>query len=90
MRANGNDLEDDDGTVLGTFLSHWGACAAMLGDERYAVTCWDDRLQTVVPVGKLHPSKAAAQAYAESLHDYHDLRLVPERDIPVDARGYFK
>ncbi len=90
MRAYDNQLQTDDGETVATFVSHWGACAAMLGEERYCVTYWDDRDQTVVPIGKLHPSKAAAQVYAESLHGYYDLRLVPERDIPEDARGYFK
>jgi hypothetical protein len=28
--ADGNNLCDDDGTVLGTFKSHWQACAAMI------------------------------------------------------------
>ena len=90
MRAVDNHLEDDDGNVLGEFVSHWGACAAMLGEERHAVTYWDDLRQTVVPVGKLHRTKAEAEAYAATRTDLHDVRLVPEHDIPEDARRYFK
>lgn len=30
MTANGNILIGDDGQPLGTFSSHWAACAAML------------------------------------------------------------
>lgn len=30
MRANGYKLEDDAGNCLGTFSSHWAACAAMI------------------------------------------------------------
>ena len=90
FRVVGDDLCDREGAVLGTFLSHWGACAAMLGEERYAVTFWDDRLQTVVPVGKLHRNKRSAQVYADTLENANDVRLVPERNIPADARGYFK
>lgn len=28
--AYSNELRDDDGRVLGTFSSHWAACAAMI------------------------------------------------------------
>ena len=30
MNAYDQDLRDDNGTVLGTFSSHWAACAAMI------------------------------------------------------------
>ena len=30
MYAFGNELHDGDGKVLGTFSSHWAACAAMI------------------------------------------------------------
>lgn len=30
MRANGNRLENDDGSLVADFPNHWGACAAMI------------------------------------------------------------
>ncbi len=89
MRAVENRLEDDDGNVLGEFCSHWGACAAMLGEERYTIVEYSTLHNANRPIYRLWRTKAEAEKHAEQ-YQIVDPWFIPERSIPEEERRYYK
>jgi len=81
VRVSDNELQDDDGNVIARFTSHWGACAAMLGEERYVVTCFDWRDQKIKIIGPFFRTRELAEGFM-SRQMYDDMRVIPERQIP--------